>query len=136
MESAIERFRLSEAAKEQLTRLKRATKIEQWNILCRWAFCLSLSLPDAPQSIHITGDSNVEMTWKVFGGDIGDILLIALKQRCYNDGLDTDKQTLSQQFRLHLHRGIDYLANEVRINNIEDLVELVLRINYPNRSPS
>jgi DNA sulfur modification protein DndE len=52
MESAIDRFRLSETAKEQLTRIKRATKIEQWNTLCRWAFCLSLSLPDAPSSIN------------------------------------------------------------------------------------
>ncbi|MBR8831353.1 MAG: hypothetical protein N5P05_002088 [Chroococcopsis gigantea SAG 12.99] len=131
MESGIDRFRLSEKAKEQLTRLKRVTKIDQWNILCRWAFCVSLSRPTPPPAINITTDSNVEMTWKVFGGDMRNILLIALKQRCHNDGLGTDKETLSQQFRLHLHRGIDYLANEAKINNIEGLVGLVLNDKIP-----
>jgi DNA sulfur modification protein DndE len=46
------------------------------------------------------------------GGEMSDILLIALKQRCHNDGLGGDKETLANQFRLHLHRGIGYLAGD------------------------
>jgi len=34
------------------------------------------------------------------------------KQRCYNDNLDTERETLATQFRLHLHRGIAYLAGD------------------------
>jgi DNA sulfur modification protein DndE len=66
------------------------------------------------------------MTWRVFGGDIADILLIALKQRCHNDGLPLDKETLATQFRLHLHRGIGYLAGDQSIKKIEDLIAVAM----------
>ena len=124
MESPIERFRLSQTAKDQLSKLKRLTKIENWNTLCRWAFCRSLAEPSKPSPVPIPSDSNVEITWKIFGGDISDILLIALKQRCYNDGLGTDDETLTYQFRLHLHRGIGYLAGDPTIKKIENLIGL------------
>ena len=42
-------------AKEQLIRLKTRTGIPQWNILCRWAFCLSLAEPTPPTPIEIPG---------------------------------------------------------------------------------
>jgi len=62
------------------------------------------------------------MTWKVFGGDVADLLAIALKQRCHNDNLGTDKETLAIQFRLHLHRGIGYLAGDPSIKRLEDFI--------------
>lgn len=127
MESPIERIRLSQTAKDQLTKLKRSTKIDQWNILCRWAFCRSLAEPSIPSPVPIPSDSNVEMTWRVFGGEMSDILLLALKQRCYNDNLGTDKETLAMQFRLHLHRGIGYLAGDLNIKKIEDLIAIALQ---------
>jgi DNA sulfur modification protein DndE len=64
------------------------------------------------------------MTWRVFGGEMADILLLALKQRCHNDGLETDRETLITQFHLHLHRGIGYLAGDPNMKRIEDLIEL------------
>ncbi len=127
MEPPTDRIRLSQTAKDQLTKLKRVTKIEQWNILCRWAFCRSLAELTTPSPVPIPTDSNVEMTWRVFGGDLADILLIALKQRCYNDGLGTDKETLATQFRLHLHRGIGYLAGDPNIKKIENLIEITMQ---------
>jgi DNA sulfur modification protein DndE len=126
MEMPIERIRLSQTARDQLTKLKRITKIDQWNILCRWALCRSLAEPSIPSPVPIPADSNVEMTWNVFGGEIADALLIALKQRCHQDGLGTDKETLKQQFRLHLHRGIGYLAGEPDLKKIEDLISIVV----------
>jgi DNA sulfur modification protein DndE len=127
MEAPIERVKLSQTAKEQLIKLKRNTKIEQWNILCRWALCRSLAEKTSPSPSPIKLDSNVEMTWRVFGGEISDMLLIALKQRCYNDGLGTEKETLIEQFNLHLHRGIGYLAGDSNIKKVEDLIELVTK---------
>lgn len=125
MEAPLERIRLSKTAREQLIKLKRYTKIEQWNILCRWGFCRSLAEPTKPSPVPIPSDSNLELTWRVFGGEISDLLLLALKQRCYQDGLGTDRETLAQQFRLHLHRGISYLAGDPNLRSIEDLVALV-----------
>lgn len=124
MESPIDRIKLSQTAKDQLLKLRRNTKIDQWNILCRWAFCRSLAEPSIPSPVPLPADSNVELTWRVFGGDVSDILLIALKQRCHNDGLKLDKETLASQFRLHLHRGIGYLSGDQNIKKIEDLVAL------------
>ena len=126
MNSPIERVRLAKTAEDQLIKLKRNTKIKQWNILCRWAFCRSLAEPSIPSPIPIETNSTVEIAWKVFGGDIADILLIALKQRCHQDGLGTETETLKQQFTLHLHRGIGYLAGDNSIQQIEDLVALSL----------
>ncbi|MEM8777440.1 MAG: DNA sulfur modification protein DndE [Cyanobacteria bacterium P01_G01_bin.49] len=124
MEYPIKQIRLSQTAKDQLIKLKRYTKIEQWNILCRWGFCRSLAETSIPSPVPIILDSNVEMTWRVFGGDMADILLIALKQRCHQDCLGTDKDTLIQQFKLHLHRGIGYLAGDTNIKKIEGLIKL------------
>lgn len=126
MEPPLERFKLSQSAKDQLTKLKRYTKIDQWNILCRWAFCRSLAEPSIPSPVPIPADSNVELTWRVFGGEIADSLLIALKQRCHNDGLECDQETLATQFRLHLHRGIAYLAGDLTLKKIENLIEVAL----------
>ena len=126
MESPIERVRISQTAEDQLVKLKRITRIKQWNILCRWALCRSLAEPSVPSSVPIATDSKVEIAWNVFGGELGDILLIALKQRCVRDGLETDRNTLKQQFTLHIHRGIGYLAGDEGIKQIEDLVTLEL----------
>ena len=38
-----------------------------------------------------------------------DIYHALLVQRCVNDGLDTEPDTVAEQLRLHLHRGIGYL---------------------------
>jgi len=57
---------------------------------------------------------------------MADILIIALKQRCHNDSLGTDKDILAKQFRLHLHRGIGYLAGDPNIKKIEDFIAIAL----------
>jgi DNA sulfur modification protein DndE len=66
----------------------------------------------------------VEMSWKVFGGRHADLYLALLKERCVRDGLDTDPETLAQQFRLHLHRGISYLFGNKQLRKIDDLIAL------------
>jgi DNA sulfur modification protein DndE len=115
-------IRVSEKAKDQLVKLKRSTGIQHWNVLCRWAFCTSLAEPTIPSPTKIPADSSVEMTWKVFGGSYEEIYLALLRQRCQQDGLGITDEVLSTQFRLHLHRGIAYLAAEKRLKTIADLV--------------
>ena len=112
MQAPVDRIKLSQAAKDQLIKLKRITKISTWNVLCRWALCRSLAEASVPSPVPIPADSNLEMTWQVFGGPIADQLLMALKQRCHNDNLGSDSETLATQLRLHLHRGIGYLAGD------------------------
>ena len=123
-----EYIRLSQQAKDQLLKLKRSTGIAHWNVLCRWALCISLAEESIPPAIKIPADSNVEMSWKVFGGRYADLYALLLKERCARDGLGMDADTLSQQFRIHLHRGISYLAANREIRGITDLISLPVNL--------
>lgn len=118
----IETIRLSQQAKDKLVKLKRLTGLKQWNVLCRWAFCRSLAEATRPPRRKIALDSSVEMTWKVFAGKHEALYLALLRQRCLNDGFQLDDETLGMQFRLHLHRGIDYLAADKSVGSIAGLV--------------
>ena len=122
----IEHIRVSKQAREQLIRLKRYTGIEHWNVLCRWAFCRSLAEPSVPPPAKIPSDSNVEMSWRVFGGKQSDLYMALLKHRCVADGLPLDEESVAQQFRLHLHRGIAYLANDRSARGIAAFVKQAL----------
>jgi DNA sulfur modification protein DndE len=119
---AIEYVRISQQGKDKLMRLKRVTGIEHWNTICRWAFCASLSDPSIPSPVKIPTDNALELEWKTFGGSHHELYYALLKQRCHRDGLGTSEETLAMQFRLHLHRGIGYLAANKEIKSIAGLL--------------
>ncbi len=123
---SIKQIRLSAQAREQLIRLKTKTGVGQWNILCRWAFCLSLRHPSPPTPLEIPADSNVEMSWQVFAGEAHELYLALLKERCEQDGVGISDEVLARQLRLHLHRGISYLAAPQAIRALGDLVRLAI----------
>ena len=122
---SLETIRVSQQAKEQLSRLKTRTGIQNWNVLCRWALCKSLSEVDPPAIIPLTTDSNVEMSWRTFGGEFADLYLALVEHRCHLDGLGTEPSVVEEQFKLHLHRGIGYLFGDKSIADISKLVLLV-----------
>ena len=122
----IDNIKLSQAAKDQLVKLKRVTGITHWNVLCRWGFCRSLAELAPPPMMRIPADSNVEMTWRVFGGRRAALYLALLQMRLERDGLTIYDETLSQQFRLHLHRGISYLAGDRSLSRVDSLMSLAL----------
>jgi DNA sulfur modification protein DndE len=123
----VKQVRLSQHAKDQLSRLKGKTGIQHWNVLCRWAFCLSLAEPTQPAEVDLGPDSNVEISWQVFGGEYQEIYEALLKQRCVDAGLPLAPDILQRQFRLHLHRGISYLASPNFIKSLPDLLNLALQ---------
>jgi DNA sulfur modification protein DndE len=118
----IEHVRLSEKAKQQLITLKRRTGVDNWNVLCRWAFCLSLAENAIPPHEDIITDSSVEMSWKTFGGEMAEILSAILKERMHQDYGKVDEALIPYVFKLHLHRGISYMVNSVSC--IEDVINL------------
>lgn len=121
---SLETIRLSQRGKDQLTRVKRDTGIKNWNVLSRWALCLSLAEPSPPASSRIPSDSTVEMAWKVFGGVDAEVYHALILQRCVADGLGVDPDTVEQHFRLHLHRGIGYLFGNPSLKSLEGLIRL------------
>ena len=120
---SIETIRISAQGREQLIRLKRYTGIENWTVLCRWAFCVSIAEFTKPPLTIVKSEGGVEMTWKTFGGSQAEVYLALLKNRCVQDGLEPDDAILVEQFRLHLHRGLAYLAANKQVRSIVDLVE-------------
>lgn len=124
MRSPVEHIRLSKQARDQLITLKRSTGIKNWNTLCRWAFCMSLSEPTMPPLGKPSAEQGVEMTWAVFAGENSDVLSALLKLRCHKDGLPADESTWSNYLRAHIHRGLGFLSAEKRIRSIVSLVSL------------
>ena len=116
-------IRFSQTAREQLARLKRHTGIEHMNVLARWALCTSLAETIPPPPAKIPADSNLEMSWDVFGGRYADVLLALVKQRCFEDGLGGDDEVVAQQLRLHVHRGLSYLAGDRKLRSIAHLID-------------
>jgi len=122
----IENVRISEKAKNQLITLKRRTGIQNWNVLCRWALCLSLKEKSPPPIENITTDSSVEMSWKTFAGSDENLYLSLLIHRARIEGVKVDKLNLNNYFKLHLHRGISYL-NGAPTDSIEKFLSLSIR---------
>ena len=124
----LDTVRITEGDADLLVRLKRSTGIKNWNVLCRWAFCLSLRDSDRPQVDPRGSWSSIEMTWKVFGGAYATVYWAALRQRFFEDRKDSDdslsEQDLEREFYRHLHRGIGHLANIAQRPSLSDVVEL------------
>ncbi len=123
----IKQVRLSQKAKEQLSRLKGKTGIKNWNILCRWALCYSLSEKSIPTDIPLIADSNLEMSWFTFGGEYYEIYEALVKAWCIKMGLPSDEDTVIKYFRLNLERGIAHLGGTGFIKSIDDLARLALK---------
>ena len=119
---SVKSIRFSQVARDQLARLRRHTGIEHMNVLARWALCTSLAEAIAPPAAKIPADSNLEMTWEVFGGRYADVLLALVKERCFEDGLGDEDEVVVQQLRLHVHRGLSYLAGDRKLRSIADLL--------------
>lgn len=113
--------RVSQQAKDQLIKLKRITGIKQWNVLCRWALCMSLADPSPPLVRSVRGDSNVEMSWKTFAGPLDAAFAALLTRRM----VETDEgfESLADVLSAHLHRGIGQLSGSMQ--NGDDVATLV-----------
>ena len=117
----IETVYLSQKNKDQLIKIKRATGIQNWNILCRWAFCLSLADKTLPSNIPDKNGHAIEISWKVFGGNDHAIYLALLVFRCKKENSLINKEILTNQLHLHLNRGIRSLTEKLRNKGIGEL---------------
>lgn len=124
MKHDIDNIRLPQQSKDQLSRLKRITKIEQWNILCRWALALSLAEKNDPPKKNPPTDSSIDINWKTFTGDQGAIYYALLIDRCQKEGLEIKAENLTWLLRRHLVRGIGYLTARRELKSIGSLISI------------
>ena len=121
----IKQIKLPTQSKDKLSRLKGRTGIQNWNVLCRWALCFSLSENTIPTDFEMPADSNLEMSWLTFAGENHEIYEALVRAWCIKNEIPTDDEMLSKYFKLHLNRGISYMAGTGVVKNIDDLVTLL-----------
>lgn len=120
----IRQIRLSNRAKERLSRLKGKTGIKNWNVLCRWAYCYSLKENTIPTPENIDADSNVEMSWYTFAGEYSDLYEALIIAWCKKMDIPTDNETMAKYIKMHIERGISYLSGTNFIRGLDDLLRL------------
>ena len=118
----IDHIRLSQQAKDQLTQLKRKTKLTHFNEICRWAFCLSLKQESAPRVVDEKLDG-VEMTYETFARKHSNIYLALLMNSLKKHKLEIHQLNLNKYLRAHINRGISILYN-LKMKNISDMLIL------------
>jgi DNA sulfur modification protein DndE len=119
MKSPAESIRISKLGRDQLNKLKRQTGIEHFNVLCRWALCLSLREESCPPAIAANAEGGIVIDWRVFAGEFSDVFSALITVRARTDGLGTEPEAIAQCLRLHLHRGLGYLASGKDVNTID-----------------
>ena len=106
-------IRISEQGKRQLIRLKRTTKIDQWNILCRWALCTSIKDQSPLRSVDLGPMSNVEMTWETFCGPFQECFYALLKRRLHEFPEEQAMfSNVTSSCTAHVHRGVTELTHK------------------------
>jgi DNA sulfur modification protein DndE len=107
----IDRLKLTPAARNQLSALKRKTGIEHNNALCRHALCLSLANPSLPPTERHSFAGGIEIDFRTFTGGHEGLYINLLATRLSVDGLSVSSETLREALALHVHRGLSYLAS-------------------------
>lgn len=121
----IKQIKLSQKEKDKLIRIKAKTGIEAWNVICRWALCISIADKTIPFGPDVPSDSNVEMSWGTFGGEHQELYDAVFRERCIEDGIDNDPTAIAKHFRLHLQRGIAALAAKTGPRNASEILALL-----------
>jgi DNA sulfur modification protein DndE len=122
----LSRLRVCQEASRQLDLLKGHTGVTP-NILCRIGFCLSLNDPSVPDPGDYPPDSDREIYRHTLTGPWDPLFVALIKERCQQDGISLDDETLAAQFRAHINRGVLLLYKRVR--SINDLALLLPREN-------
>jgi DNA sulfur modification protein DndE len=123
---SVETVRLGRETKTHLSTLKKRTGIANWNTICRWAFCLSVSDSTPVRDREEKGSGAVEMTWKTFAGEDDEIYRLLLVDRCQSEHGTVDKETLAKTVRQHIARGAARLVSKRELKSISDLLSLVV----------
>jgi DNA sulfur modification protein DndE len=120
MKPPSEHIRLSKQSRDQLINLKRHTGVATLNILCRWAYAISIKDPTPPPIPRQTSDGGFDIAWGVFVGEQHVIIEKTLLLRAQLDNFDAKGTGIAPLLRAHIQRGLSYLANK-KIRSITDL---------------
>ncbi|WP_071754713.1 DNA sulfur modification protein DndE [Burkholderia ubonensis] len=107
----IERIKLTAAARNQLSTLKRRTGIEHNNAICRHALCISLANPSVPPEEELSFAGGIEIDWRTLTGGQEGLYHNLLAIRLMSEGKRVTHEAIKQVFVQHVHRGLAYLVS-------------------------
>ncbi len=112
MNVIIERVKISNAGKQQLSTLKRRTGIEHHNVICRHALCASLANATKVPPEALQFNSGLEIDWKTFAGEADSTLTNLLIVRALAEEGEASPVAVRKVLQAHLHRGLSYLVSD------------------------
>tara|TARA_A100001011_G_C14060057_1_gene735727 strand:+ start:378 stop:749 length:372 start_codon:yes stop_codon:yes gene_type:complete len=116
MDFTIDILRTSSNVKNSLTRIKTITGISNWNIICRWAFCLSLKQTSLPREMEEKLDG-VEIDYDTLVGKNKSIYTQLLINNLVTHNVALDKKNLTKYLYAHVNRGV----NIIYTNKLKDI---------------
>lgn len=112
MKAPIDAVRLSASEKDLLTRIKRKTSIESWNVLCRWALAIGLSSNLKHLAKAQEKRDAVEIRWDTFAGRWSDVISSSVRTAYSNHMSNDESVSLGDFFQIVLSKGIRILAKQ------------------------
>ena len=122
MDFTIDILRTSSNVKNSLTRIKTITGISNWNIICRWAFCLSLKQTSLPREMEEKLDG-VEIDYDTLVGKNKSIYTQLLINNLVTHNVALDKKNLTKYLYAHVNRGVNIIYTN-KLKEISGLFNL------------
>ena len=124
MDTNIDILRTSMNVKNSLTRIKSITGISNWNILCRWAFCLSVKQTSLPREVEEKLDG-IEIDYDTLVGRNKFIYTQLLINNLVSHKEEINKKNLTKYLNAHVNRGV----NIIYTNKLKDISGLIALTN-------
>ena len=122
MDLTIDILRTSSNVKSSLTRIKTITGISNWNIICRWALCLSLKQTSLPREVEEKLDG-VEIDYDTLVGKNKSIYTQLLINNLVAHNVVVDKKNLTKYLYAHVNRGVNIIYTN-KLKNISELFHI------------
>ena len=122
MDLKIEQLRTSSTVKNLLTRIKGITSIQNWNVLCRWGFCLSIKQSSPPRMVDEKLDG-IEIDYSTLVGKNEKIYTQLLINNLRHHNIEVNKANLINYLYAHVNRGINIIYNN-KMKSISDLLKI------------
>lgn len=120
MDYKIDNIKTSSNVKIALTRIKSITRIPTWNVICRWAFCLSLKQTSLPREVDEKLDG-IEIDYDTLVGKNKSIYTQLLINNLISHKVEIDKKNLTKYLYAHVNRGV----NIIYTNKLKDISGLM-----------
>ena len=122
MSIKLEALKTTTNIKNVLSSIKRVTGIEYWNVICRWALCISLKQKSLPRLVEEKLDG-VEIDYDVFVGKNNSIYTQLLINNLMKHNIEITKSNMYKYLYAHVNRGVSILYNK-KMKSIKDLISI------------